>query len=178
MTYVNEAFYDALARGFSGWESKPLRDLALQDEIQGLLNQEARLLDQRRYEEWLALYAPECLYWIPGGAVSADPRSEVAIAFDDRRRLEDRIYRLGTGSAWSQAPASRTVRLVGNVELFDNLMVRSNLLVSEWRAGETHLWSGWCAHRLVRAAGDLRIAVKQVNLIDRDQNLRNPSLVL
>ena len=38
--------------------------------------------------------------------------------FDDRRRLEDRVYRLRTGFAWSQAPASRTVRLITNVEVF------------------------------------------------------------
>src|SRR5437870_4531515 len=78
----------------------------------------------------------------PGAEPAGDPRREVTVYFDDRRRLEDRIYRLSTGKAWSQVPPSRTVRLVTNVEAFRTeertvLMVRSNLLLAEFRAGET-----------------------------------------
>ena len=74
-------------------------------------------------------------------------------------------------------PASRTVRLVTNIEVFaakEKFMVRSNLLISEFRAGETRLLAAWCAHRL--AGG--KIEAKQINLIDRDQSLRNPSVLL
>ena len=53
-----------------------------------------------------------------GTPEAGDPRREIAISFDDRRRMEDRIYRLRTGYAWSQAPKSRTVRMVSNVEVF------------------------------------------------------------
>jgi len=141
-----------------------------------LLEREARLLDQGRFEEWLGLFSAECLYWVPATPAGGDPRREVAVAFDDRRRLEDRIYRLRTGSAWSQTPASRTVRMVTNVEVFGNRMVRANFLISEFRAGETRPWSGWYGYRLKTDA--LQIEVKQVNLIDCDQNLRNPSIVL
>jgi len=139
-----------------------------------LLEREARLLDEARFEEWLGLFAPQCAYWIPARPGAGDPRREVAVAFDDRRRLEDRIYRLRTGSAWSQAPASRTVRLVTNIEVFENSMARSNFLISEFRSGETRRWAGWCGYRLK----DCKIEVKQVNLLDCDQNLRNPSLLL
>src|SRR5204862_42120 len=77
-----------------------------------------RLLDQLKFDEWLALYAPECIYWVPSTPEIGDPRREVSISFDDRRRMEDRIYRLRTGYAWSQAPKSRTVRLISNVAVF------------------------------------------------------------
>ena len=71
-----------------------------------------------------------------------------------RRRLEDRVYRLRTGFAWSQAPASRTVRLITNVEAFatrsdDVRMLRSNFLISEFWGDETRLLAGWAGHRLV-----------------------------
>ena len=72
----------------------------------------ARLLDALMFDEWLALYAGECIYWVPATPGGGDPRREVAISFDDRRRLEDRIYRLRTGYAWSQAPKSRTERTI------------------------------------------------------------------
>ena len=115
-----------------------------------LVEREARLLDQLDFDAWLAMYAPECIYWVPGTPNAGDPRREIAISFDDRRRMEDRIYRLRTGYAWSQAPKSRTVRMISNVEVFaaregDARMVRSNFLISEFRLDGTRI-----PRRLVR----------------------------
>ncbi len=94
--------------------------------------------------------------------------------FDDRRRLEDRVYRLRTGYAWSQAPASRTVRLIGNVEVFATerdaiRMVRSNFLISEFWGDETRMLAGWCGHRFVQRDDRWEIVAKQVNLLECDQ---------
>lgn len=171
---IDDAFYETLVGDFSSWDKRAVEDPTLRDRCRRLLEREARLLDEGRFEEWLGLLTPRCAYWIPGRPGASDPRREVSVAFDDRRRLEDRIYRLRTGSAWSQAPASRTVRLVSNVEVFEPMLVRCNFLLSEFRAGETRLWAGWCGYRLK----DGLIEVKQVNLVDCDQNLRNPSLLL
>ena len=183
--YVTDAFYQELVENFSDWQRDDLliADPAVRDQFRALLEREARLLDQLAFDEWLALYVPECLYWVPATPAGGDPRRQVAISFDDRRRLEDRIYRLRTGYAWSQAPKSRTVRMIGNVEVFatarDNTrMVRSNLLVSEFRVDGTRLLSGWCGHRFTQHDGRWLIQVRQVNLIDCDQNLRNPSIVI
>ncbi len=181
MSYVDEAYYAQLVRDFSAWPESEIADAGTREACRMLLHREARLLDQGRFEDWLGLYAAQCVYWIPA-TPGGDPRREVAVAFDDRRRLEDRVYRLRTGHAWSQAPASRTVRLVSNIEVFPHgdasVMVRSNFLLSEWRAGEKQLWSGWCGHRLRSRAGRYEIEARQVNLIDCDQNLRNPSILL
>lgn len=174
---LDDAFYARLLADFGGWPGSavPVADPSLRDESISLLNLEARLLDERRFGDWLKLYTEDCLVWVPGSFPAGDPRREVAVAFDDRRRLEDRIYRLGTGVAWSQVPASRTARIVGNVEVFENTMVRSTFLTAEFRAGETRLWSGWCAHRLRRTPDGLRIQVKQMHLVNADQALHNPS---
>lgn len=184
MSYVDDAFYEKLIAGFSDWQRQELEvdEVQIREQCRALLEREARLLDQGRYGEWLELYAPECVVWVPAAAHPGDPRREVSVFFDDRRRLEDRIYRLGTGKAWSQVPASRTVRFVSNVEAFRTderavLMVRSNLLLSEFRAGETRLLPGWCAHRLRRRQVGWEIEAKQVNLLERDQALRNPSVL-
>ena len=101
----------------------------------------------------------------------------------DRRRLEDRVYRLRTGFAWSQAPASRTARLVTNVEVFSTAseamrMLRSNFLISEFWGDETRVLTGWAGHRVMRAGTAWKIEAKQVNLIDCDQSIRNPSIIL
>jgi benzoate/toluate 1,2-dioxygenase beta subunit len=183
--YVNEPFYQRLVENFSDWQRDELAigDPAIRDLFRTLLEREARLLDQLRFDEWLAMYAPECIYWVPGTPEAGDPRREIAISFDDRRRMEDRIYRLRTGYAWSQAPKSRTVRMISSVEVFaardaDARMVRSNFLISEFRVDGTRYLSGWCGHRFVAVGERWQIEVRQVNLIDCDQNLRNPSIVL
>lgn len=183
--YVGPEFYRALAAQFSDWrrEDRLVQDPALRDAVAAFLAREARLLDENRFEEWLALFAPECAYWVPGAPDANDPLGGIAIAFDDRRQLEGRIYRLRTGCAWSQVPPSRTARLVSNLEVFDAgepgvYMVRSGFLLTEFRSGEQRSFAGWCAHRLERAGADWRIRVKQVNLLDCDQNLRNPSFIL
>lgn len=183
--YVNDALYRDLIGDFSDWQhdARVVTDVAVRDEFRRLLEREARLLDQLRYDDWLALYAPECVYWVPSTPNAGDPRREIAIMFDDRRRLEDRVYRLRTGFAWSQAPASRTVRLVTNVEVFSTAseavrMLRSNFLISEFWGDETRMLAGWAGHRVVRSEGGWLIQAKQVNLIECDQSIRNPSIIL
>ncbi|MGB7098502.1 MAG: aromatic-ring-hydroxylating dioxygenase subunit beta [Xanthobacteraceae bacterium] len=183
--YVTDALYRELIENFSDWQddTRAVTDVAIRDEFRQLLEREARFLDQLRYDDWLSMYASECVYWVPSTPNAGDPRREIAIMFDDRRRLEDRIYRMRTGFAWSQAPASRTVRLVSNVEVFstardDVRMLRSNFLISEFWGDETRLLTGWAGHRIVRGDSGWKIQTKQVNLIDCDQSIRNPSIIL
>ena len=183
--YVNDALYRELIADFTDWQhdAQAVTDAAVRDEFRRLVEREARLLDQLRYDDWLAMYAAECVYWVPSTPHAGDPRREIAVMFDDRRRLEDRIYRLRTGFAWSQAPQSRTVRLISNVEVFaavrdDSRMLRSNFLISEFWGDETRVLTGWTGHRVVRDGTQWKIQAKQVNLIDCDQCIRNPSIIL
>jgi 3-phenylpropionate/cinnamic acid dioxygenase small subunit len=183
--YVNDALYRELISSFSAWQEDELciADVGVRDQFRRLLEREARLLDQLRYDDWLAMYASECIYWVPATPTAGDPRREISVMFDDRRRLEDRIYRLRTGFAWSQAPASRTVRLITNVEVFatvrdDTRMLRSNFLISEFWSDETRLLTGFTGHQVVREGDGWKIRAKQVNLIECDQCIRNPSIIL
>jgi 3-phenylpropionate/cinnamic acid dioxygenase small subunit len=183
--YVNDALYRELVAHFSDWQADAhaVTDVAVRDECRRLLEREARLLDQLRYEDWLKLYTAECVYWVPSTPAAGDPRREISVMFDDRRRLEDRIYRMRTGFAWSQAPASRTVRFIANVEVFatasdDVCMLRSNFLISEFWGDETRVLTGWAGHRVVRDNDGWKFQAKQVNLIDCDQCIRNPSIIL
>jgi benzoate/toluate 1,2-dioxygenase beta subunit len=184
VSYVDDAFYRDLAAHFADWqdEGRRVADAGLLEECRALLYREARLLDEGRFEDWLALFSQDCLFWIPGSP-GGDPRREIAVAFDDRHQLEGRIYRLRTGYAWSQVPQARTSRIVSNVEVFagqdaNARMLRSSFLITEIRNGELRTFAGWNGYRLVRADAEWKIQVKQINLIDCDQNLRNPSLLL
>jgi len=183
--YVSDAVYRELIADFTDWQSdeRLITDPIERDMFRGMIEREARILDQLRYEEWLDLFAPECLYWAPATPEGGDPRREVAVMFDDRRRLEDRIYRLRTGYAWSQAPSSRTSRIVSNVEVFDcarkdQRMVRSNFAISEFWDGEIRMLAGWSGHRFRHIDGRWLISAKQINLLNCDQCIRNPSIIL
>jgi 3-phenylpropionate/cinnamic acid dioxygenase small subunit len=183
--YVTNDFYLELVADFNGWQNdeRSVDDPGERDLFRRLVEREARLLDRLMYEEWLDLYLPECAYWVPATPEGGDPRREIAVMFDDRRRLEDRVFRLRTGSAWSQAPSSRTSRIVANVEVFtcpreDQRMVRSNFAISEFRDGEMRALTGWAGHRFRRSDGVWKISAKQVNLLNCDQCIRNPSIIL
>jgi 3-phenylpropionate/cinnamic acid dioxygenase small subunit len=183
--YVTDALYRELIEDFSDWQSddRAVEDPAERDLFRRLIEREARILDRLLFEQWIELYAPECIYWVPSTPEGGDPRSEVAVMFDDRRRLEDRIFRLRTGYAWSQAPSSRTSRIVSNVEVFacardDQRMVRSNFSISEFWDGEIRTLAGWTGHRFRNIAGAWKISAKQVNLINCDRCIRNPSIIL
>ncbi|CAN0446908.1 unnamed protein product, partial [Phaeothamnion confervicola] len=74
--YVTDDFYTAIVAQFAGWQRDDLTvtDLPARDRARQLLEREARLLDSHAYEDWLGLFTPECIYWIPGTPERGDPR--------------------------------------------------------------------------------------------------------
>ena len=84
-------------------------------EIETFLVHEARLLDERRYEDWLALFTEDGWYWVPVEEGQASPKETVSLIYDDRRLLETRVRRLTQTKLHAQEPKSRTSRIVTNV---------------------------------------------------------------
>jgi benzoate/toluate 1,2-dioxygenase beta subunit len=134
------------------------------ESVEKLLLQEAALLDERRFEEWLALYTRDCLYWVPAAPGQKSGKDQVSHIYDDRKLLETRVRRLQHTMAHAQLPASRTVHLVTNVRPADDGAVLSNQLVIEFRDGRTRQFAGTCRHELA----DGKIRLKRFELIDAD----------
>src|SRR6266403_683223 len=86
-------------------------------EAEDILYEEARLLDERRDEEWLAMLTRDAIYWIPCNGEGSAPDREISIVYDDFPRLRDRIDRLMSGMAHAQSPPSKTRRVIGNVQV-------------------------------------------------------------
>ena len=159
--------------------------------VAAVLYREARLLDEDRLEEWLALFAPDARYRVPLRA-GADPERDPAIVHDDRAALEDRVRRLRSPVSYAQQPPSRTVHVVTNVEVeaeaangaaADAPMWRAHsaLVVHEARLGQARAFAARCLHRLRAGAGPdggLGIVEKRVLLIARDQALYNVTFLL
>src|ERR1700751_4144837 len=80
--YVNDALYRELVESFSNWQREEcaVADPAERDRFRALLEREARLLDALAFDEWLAMYAPECIYWGAAAPPRGDPRREAGIS--------------------------------------------------------------------------------------------------
>src|SRR5271170_7268675 len=83
--------------------------------VERFLVHEARMLDEARYDEWLALFTEDAWYWVPSEPHQQNPRDTVSLIYDDRRLLETRVRRLMSANAHAQEPPSRTSRIVANV---------------------------------------------------------------
>lgn len=153
-----------------------------------ILFREARLLDERSFEEWLEMFDEECLYWVP--IVDGDPNVEPSIIYDDKQRMEERIFRLLETRAYAQEPPSRTQHNISNVEVLNGgedgeVRVLCNLSILELRVGEPaqvglgeqRLLAGRCEYVLV-GEPDWRIKLKKVYLINRDLPLYNLTFIL
>jgi 3-phenylpropionate/cinnamic acid dioxygenase small subunit len=145
------------------------------EDCEEFLLHEARLLDEAKFDDWLALFTPDAQYWLPSEPNQQSPHDTVSLMYDDRRLLETRVRRLASPRIYSQEPRSRTSRIVANVTLEesgpDYALVRSKFMMIEFRRNEQRLFGGTCFHRLVRHEGALRIRLKRVDLLNCDAPL-------
>ena len=117
---------------------------------------EAALLDERRFDDWLALFADDGHYWVPLlGAAQADPLSHNSLAYEDRLLLQLRVDRLKNPRAHSQHPASHSQHVLQpsriEEERGDEVRLRTPFLYVEARGESQILLSGTARHHLVRS---------------------------
>jgi 3-phenylpropionate/cinnamic acid dioxygenase small subunit len=142
-------------------------------QCEDFLVHEARLLDEAKFDEWLALFTEDAHYWVPSEPDQASPHDTVSLMYDDRRLLETRVRRLASPRIYSQEPRSRTSRIVTNVSLGDanadgGSLIRSKFVLIEYRREQQRLFAGTYFHRLVVRDGVIRIAMKRVDLVNCD----------
>lgn len=177
-------------------------------EAEDFLYREVRLLDERRFEEWLELFTGDGLYWIPMDE-NADPEKEPSVLYDDTVTRRQRVYQLLHQPHYSQIPPSRTVHFLSNVEIragdkddlsklssssglaglsghSDYSIIHCNFALFELRAGdprqiglgEQRSIVGRCEYHLRYTKTHWRIALKKVIMMDRDLPLHNLSFIL
>src|SRR5690606_23103326 len=88
------------------------------------LSREARHLDDREWDEWLAMYAEDCPFWMPAwdddGELTEDPQSEISLIWYGRRAgLEDRVFRIRTERSSATIPDTRTSHHLSNIEVLE-----------------------------------------------------------
>ena len=159
-------------------------------EVEQFLFREARLLDARRFHEWLDLLTDDVRYWMPTRANRYPANSkaisildgsryedgdlsredELAILDEDKDSLTRRINRLDSGMAWAEDPPSRTRHFVSNIEVEPGagdteMRVYSNFIMYRTR-GETEqdFYVGSRQDVLRREGGQLKVAYRKIVL--------------
>ncbi len=150
--------------------------------IENFLYREARFMDEHAYDEWLALWAEDALYWVPANADDIDPQRHVSIVYENKSRLVDRIARLKSGAAYSQDPKSRLRRVVSNIEIEEGenreVTASSNFNLTALRRSRMDTFAGRTIHTLRPEGDSFKIAYKKVLLINNDEVINNLTFLI
>jgi len=157
-------------------------------EVEQFYYEEAELLDDGRFADWLELLADDLDYWMPTRtnrlrrqqALSIAARGEAAFYDETKESLAWRIRRFDSGMAWAEDPPSRTRHLITNVVVrhgdpsqlrefsVDDLEVRSAFLVYRNRLQrEENIFAGRRTDILRRVSAGLQVA-RRVVLLDQN----------
>ncbi|HEY0121301.1 MAG TPA: benzoate 1,2-dioxygenase small subunit [Rhizobium sp.] len=143
------------------------------DAICAFLYKEARLLDDREFDEWLTCYARDVTYWMPAwdddDKLTEDPHSEISlIYYPSRDGLEDRVFRIKTERSSASMPEPRTGHTVSNVEVLarrgEEVDVRYNFHTLNHRYKITDHFFGTMFLTLRKSGDDLVISNKKIVL--------------
>lgn len=159
--------------------------IGLMREIEDFLYEEADILDERRFEEWLALFTDDLRYWMPIRKNLALREEEnditgpedVAWFDDDKTTLTKRVKQIRTGVHWAEEPLSRVSHLVSNIRLQerpakplqpgDEIEVKCHFLVHRNRLEtETDFLAGRRVDLLRRTESSFQIARRKI-IIDQ-----------
>jgi 3-phenylpropionate/cinnamic acid dioxygenase small subunit len=167
--------------------SQDMAQMLLKQQIEDFLYHEAELLDERRYEDWLALLADDVRYWMPmrrnvkfGELEREFTRAGQDINWFDegKETLTRRVQQILTGVHWAEEPLSRLCHMISNVQLLHvtpsvvepaEVTVKCRFLIYRNRVEtETDILVGKRQDVLRRANGQWRIGQRKVIL---DQNV-------
>ncbi len=158
------------------------------------LFQEAQLLDDRHYDDWLKLFHPQGIYWIPMRD-GTNPKLEPSILYDDSGLREQRVHQLLREPHYAQMPASRTLRAITNVRVIPDVpdgvdaIVRCNLFLTEFRPGDhaglqhglgrQQAFAADCVYHLKRDDTlQWQIMLRKIILLNRDSPIVNITFIV
>lgn len=154
--------------------ASPAAAVAAGAAVAAFLYREARFLDDKDWDSWLALYAPEATFWMPSwdddDRLTTDPQREISlIYYGSRQGLEDRVFRIRTErSSATSLPEPRTHHTLSNIEILSwqdgRAEVRFNWTTYSFRYKITDLYFGTSFYTLDVSDGDFRILAKKVVL--------------
>ena len=142
--------------------------------FEGFIIHEARLLDARRFRDWMELFAEDGTYWVPAVPGQTSPFDQASLFYDDRELMKTRVERLEHPRIHVQTPPSRTAHLIANVVVEESddakgeYVLGSILIMAEYRDDTQRIFAGRQRHHIRRHGDTFRIVQKRVDLINCD----------
>ncbi|HYI85618.1 MAG TPA: aromatic-ring-hydroxylating dioxygenase subunit beta [Burkholderiales bacterium] len=156
----------------------------IEAELARFVIREARLIDEKRFDEWYELFTEDAHYWVPLAPSQTDPLTHNSLAYDDKLLLKLRIERLKQPTAFSQKPASRCLHVMQTPELETSdpargeFLTRTPFLYTETRGDDSQRYAATAWHTLVESNQGLRIKLKRVDILNADAALPSIQLFL
>lgn len=145
-----------------------------QQEAEQFLYREARALDDKDWDAWLACYASDAQFWMPSwdddDKLTEDPQTEVSLIwYGDRGGLEDRAFRIRTErSSATSLPEPRTSHNISNVEILEQagglVKLRFNWVTFSFRYKITDMYFGTSFYDIDTTGATPLIRTKKVVL--------------
>jgi 3-phenylpropionate/cinnamic acid dioxygenase small subunit len=145
---------------------------------------EARLLDEKRFDEWYALLTDDVRYWMPLTRGQPNGETYTSLFYEDKLLLKVRIERLRHPNAFSQQQPSYCQHVLQQpeVEVFDeaanNYVTRTPFMYFEAQLDNQLILAGVTYHHLTAIDGTLRIRLKKVELVNCEAALPSIQLLL
>src|SRR5580704_6439277 len=144
------------------------------EDVRQFLYREARFLDDKEWENWLALYAADVEFWMPSWDDDEqrvnDPQTEISLIwYGNKGGLEDRVFRIGTErSSATSLPEPRTSHNITNVEILEqtatDCRLRFNWVTYSYRYKTTDIYFGTSFYTLDISGPEPLIKKKKVIL--------------
>ena len=112
-------------------------------DVEAFLFREARLLDERKYEQWLDLFTDTATYWIPMQRGQDNALDTASLVYDDRMALEMRVRQLGLPNRHAQVARSWTSHLIGNIDIDDAASTPDTTIVTSVAQSEAAKVGTW-----------------------------------
>ena len=149
-------------------------------DIIDFIHKEARLIDEQKFDGWLALYSDDCIYWMPLEYGQTEEHLATSLMYEDKLLLTVRVARLHGERTFSQRPKSRCHHLLQTPEIAeikdDIVKTKTSFHYTETRLDEQFFLVGWVEHTLRKTNNSFQIVRKQVNLINPESAHRNNQL--
>lgn len=138
---------------------------------------ETELIDSRRLEDWLALFAEEGIFWAPLTPGQPDYDLHTSLYHEDRLLLQLRIERLHSAKAYAQQPLSRCQHVMERPRVLEadatanRYVVTAKMVYVETRLDEQIVLAGRLTYTLRREAEGLRILLRRLDILNCDAAL-------
>lgn len=145
---------------------------------------EAAILDDMRWEDWLTLFHTDGRYWMPLEWQQQDPVLQPSLMYEDLMLLTVRVERLAGERTFSQKPKSRCHHLLQRPQVLSMgeddgvFKLRTSFIYTETRGDLLERFSGWVSHELAEAGNGLQIKLKRIDLVNFDAPFSNIQLFI